>query len=188
MGDGDADFTTIAVGATRWISRRRSSRAIVTPPVTGLIEAWAAGKALNLGAAGAARLVGLLRGEQDSLGRLLVLLDAEFGEECDLDRDVFFAWRKREDLVGMLDGALSGALRGSARDIQHVADVIEPRLVRTPGPVRRELAERMAAAVFGAVALVPLGAGRRLRSGENGDDAGVVCGRRSTMALASPVV
>ncbi len=122
--------------------------------MTGLIETWAAGRALNVGAAGAARLVQLLWGERDSLGRLLVLLHADFGEECDLDRDVFYAWRDREDLVAMFDGALSGALGGSVRDVQGLADVIEPRLVRTPRQARRALAERMAAATFSAVPLV----------------------------------
>jgi len=122
--------------------------------MTGVIETWAAGKALNVGASGAARLVGLLRGERDALGRLLVLLHADFGEECDLDRDVFYAWRAREDLVAVFDRALRGTLRGSASDVQLVADVIEPRLVRSAPVARRELAKRIAGAVFAAVALV----------------------------------
>jgi len=50
-------------------------------------------------------------GQQDSLGRLLVLLHADFGDECGLGRDVFFAWRTNDALSRALTDLLAGDLR-----------------------------------------------------------------------------
>jgi tetratricopeptide (TPR) repeat protein len=121
------------------------------------IDELLAGKAVDLvlkGVRGAVRAFG----EQDSVGRLLVLLHADFGIEADLDRDVFYAWRKRSQLIDVFEAVIVGELLEDDTGVQGLTDLIQPRLVRTPRDDRPELARRMAVAVFRAAPIVIDGA------------------------------
>jgi hypothetical protein len=109
--------------------------------------------------------------KQDSVGRLLVLLHADFGAESDLERDVFYSWRDKQPLVDALGEVLSGARGAEPEQLATLAALIEPRLVRTPEPERAALAARIANA---AVRAAPLTVGgedtlllvNRLESGQ----------------------
>ncbi len=92
--------------------------------------------------------------QQDSLGRLLVLLHADFGDECDLDRDVFYSWRTHEALRSALAEVLAGDLVEDADNQASLAELIEPLLVRTPAAARRAVAQRVGRAAFRAAPLV----------------------------------
>lgn len=92
--------------------------------------------------------------QPDSFGRLLVLLHADFGAECELGRDVFYSWRSREEVASAFNRVLIGELLPGLGAIDELAEVIQPRLVRTPEDRSRELAERIAQAVFRATPIV----------------------------------
>ncbi len=136
-----------------------------------VIDEILAGKAIdaalkNIGGAWRA-----FSGERDSLGRLLVLLHADFGDECALARDAFYSWRKREELVRAFNRVLNGELRVGPAAVGELADVIQPRLVRTPDADRRELAERLARAVWRAAPIVVEGGSEAIRLVVRGIDA-----------------
>ncbi len=101
--------------------------------------------------------------QQDSLGRLFVLLHADFGDECNLDRDVFYSWRTKEPLRAALTDVLAGDLVDGRGNRAALADLIEPRLVLTPADGRKPLAERLAQATFRAAPIVVEGGGEATR-------------------------
>jgi hypothetical protein len=75
--------------------------------------------------------------KQDNLGRLLVLLHADFGKRTDLGRDVFYSWRADPDLQASLRAVL-GRLPITDAAVTALARQIEPRLVRTPDDGRAQ--------------------------------------------------
>ena len=94
---------------------------------------------------------------QDSLDRLFVLLHADFGGRTQLGRDVFYSWRKHDELCGALEAVIAGRRRPEEPQIGKLAGLIEPRLVRTPAPERAELAREVARACFDAAPFVAEG-------------------------------
>jgi hypothetical protein len=88
--------------------------------------------------------------KQDALGRLFVLLHADFGEETKLGRDVFYSWRVQEPLAGALGELLAGTRGVEPEELAELAALIEPHLVRTPEQDRAELAARIATAALSA--------------------------------------
>ncbi len=101
--------------------------------------------------------------QHDSLGRLLVLLHAEYGDECSLERGVFYSWRTHEALSSALADVLAGDLVGNPDNLVSLSALIEPRLVRTPAAARRAVAERVARAAFRAAPIVVEGGGEATR-------------------------
>jgi hypothetical protein len=99
------------------------------------------------------------RGQPDALGRLLVLLHAEFGRECDLGRDVFYSWRARPELQNAFEGVLSGQLLPDRDVIAAIAALLMPRLKRTTATAQSDLAERIAQKAFAAAPIVVQGGG-----------------------------
>jgi tetratricopeptide (TPR) repeat protein len=159
-----------------------------------LIESLLAGKAVDFAFDG---VTGALRGffKEDDLGRLLLLLYADYGEETDLGRDVFFSWRAQDELAGALGELLAGTRGGEGDELNELAALIEPRLVRTPDEAKPEVAARLAhAAVQAAPLAVGGGAARlmvnRFEAGQRmvieaiGDKAG----ESSTRGLAAALV
>jgi hypothetical protein len=83
--------------------------------------------------------------QQDQLGRLLLLLHEEFGDQADLDKPAFMAWRRDENLAQRLLAVAEGSAEPSA-DESALAAAIADHLVRTePGEVR-PFSERIAEA------------------------------------------
>lgn len=80
--------------------------------------------------------------QQDQLGRLLLLIDKEFGDESELDRSAFLQWRTHDDLEQGLKALLGGDF---SRSDEELAGLIEPRLAYTPDQGKRDLARRIAA-------------------------------------------
>jgi hypothetical protein len=132
--------------------------------VPTLIEEVALGKkALDVALRGV-RLYKRFCEQPDSLGRLLVLLYGSYGRESDLERSVFYSWRRQDELREALERVLAGELTGSEADVKLVAALIEPRLVRTSDQARRcALAEQIARATFSAAPLVVEGGGEHTR-------------------------
>jgi tetratricopeptide (TPR) repeat protein len=95
-------------------------------------------------------------------GRLLVLMHADYGETCDLGRDVFYSWRAHDELGRTLERVLAGDLVGSSEDFAQVAALIEPRLLRTGQGERSALAELIARAAFKAAPMAVGGEDTRL--------------------------
>ena len=126
-----------------------------------LIESLLAGKAVDFAFDGVA---GALKGffREDDLGRLLLLLCADYGEETELGRDVFFSWRTQDELADALGDVLAGTRGGAAGELEELARLIEPRLVRTPDEGRAEMAARLAHAAVQAAPLAVGGAAARL--------------------------
>lgn len=93
----------------------------------------------------------------DSLGRLFVLLHADFGERTQLGRDVFYSWRTQEPLREALASVIAGRLRPDTSTAEQLAALIEPRLVRTPERDRGQLANEIALAAFDAAPFVAEG-------------------------------
>lgn len=93
----------------------------------------------------------------DSLGRLFVLLHADFGERTQLGRDVFYSWRTQEALGEALEGVIAGRWRPKASTVEQLAALIEPRLFRTPEGDRGQLAGEIAQAAFDAAPFVAEG-------------------------------
>lgn len=116
-----------------------------------IIEEIAAGKAVDLALKAVRGAWRAFAGQSDSLGRLLVLLHADFGKPSRLGRDVFYAWRNQGPLRIALEHALDGRLLASPETVAALADLIEPRLVRTGVQSRHDLAVQIARAVFVAV-------------------------------------
>ena len=117
------------------------------------IDDLLAGKAVDValkGIRGAYRAFG----EQDAIGRLLVLLHADFGKEAELGRDAFYGWRKHASLIDVFERVLTGEMLRSPDAVGELADLIRPRLVRTAPECVDELARRVAEAVFRAAPLV----------------------------------
>jgi hypothetical protein len=130
--------------------------ATIVGAVTIAIEQLLAGKALDLvlkGVRGGFREFG----EQDAVGQLLVLLHADFGVEADLARDAFYSWRNHAQLTDAFDAVFTGELLEQDAGVQQLADLIAPRLVRTPPDAQHELARRVSTAVFRAAPLVVKG-------------------------------
>lgn len=98
--------------------------------------------------------------KQDSLGRLLVVLAHDFGDETNLQTDVFLSWKTREDFAGYAVELFAG--RRSAAEPNDVAElqaIIEARLVRTPPAEVADLAHRIAEASLRVAPLVVEGGG-----------------------------
>jgi tetratricopeptide (TPR) repeat protein len=131
--------------------------------VPALIDDILAGKAVELALRGVAGAWRAFRDEPDSLGRLLVLLHADFGAECDLQRDVFYAWRSHDELRGALEQVLAGQLLPGPAALAAVGDLLEDRLVRTGSDARPQLAARIACAAFAAAPIVVEGGGEDTR-------------------------
>ncbi|MGO9490381.1 MAG: hypothetical protein ACLQBB_15320 [Solirubrobacteraceae bacterium] len=135
-----------------------------------VIESLLAGKAFDIAFNAAGGAVKAFF-KQDSMGRLLVLLHADFGAESDLERDIFYSWRANQPLADALGEVLSGARGAEPEQLATLAALIEPRLVRTSEPERAALAARIANA---AVRAAPLTVGgedtlllvNRLESGQ----------------------
>jgi hypothetical protein len=134
-----------------------AARGILTD-VTVVIERLMAGIAIDLAFKGVRGGVRAFREQPDSLGRLLVLLHAEFGEETDLGRDVFYSWRNQDGLRAAFERVLSGDLVPQPSASAELAGLIAPRLIRTADDVRDELAVRVAQAAFDAAPMVVEGA------------------------------
>jgi tetratricopeptide (TPR) repeat protein len=131
--------------------------------VSIVIDQLLAGKGVDLAFKGVRGGLRAFRAQPDSLGRLLVLLHADLGCECDLGRDVFCSWRRHDELCDLLTRVLAGELLPGQGVIGTLADVIEPRLIRTRQDCRRQLAERIARAVFRAAPIVVDGGGEATR-------------------------
>ncbi len=118
-----------------------------------IIESLIAGKALSVAFDTA---TGALKDfmKQDDLGRLLVLLYADYGDETHLGRDVFYSWRTKEPLGGALKEMLDGTRGAEPAEVDELASMIEPRLVRTPDEDRPILAQRLARAAVQATPIV----------------------------------
>jgi hypothetical protein len=135
----------------------------VSRVVPFVIDDILAGKAVDVA------LDGVRRGwrkfkDQDSLGRLLVLLHADFGRETSLGRGAFYAWRgNHPELEEALRRVLSGQLADDAAGREGLARLIAARLVRTPPPERAALAARVAGAAFRAAPLAVEGGGEDTR-------------------------
>jgi hypothetical protein len=65
-----------------------------------VIDQILAGKAIDLALKGVGGALRAFNGQGDSLGRLLVVLHADFGDECELGRDAFYSWPIHEELAG----------------------------------------------------------------------------------------
>lgn len=126
--------------------------------VPTLIEEIALGKKAIDVALKSARAWKAFAAQPDSLGRLLVLLHADYGKETQLDRDAFYSWRMRDELRRALEHVLAGELAGSDQDVAKVAALLQPRLVRSQDESHRlQLAEQIARATFSAAPLVVQG-------------------------------
>lgn len=82
--------------------------------------------------------------KQDNLGRLLIVLHGVFADETHLDRDAFLSWRANESLSGALDDVLAGERAAHPADLQELATLVAPYLVRTLEPDKAALAQRIA--------------------------------------------
>jgi hypothetical protein len=80
-----------------------------------VIEQILAGKAIDLALKGVGGAPRAFKGQRDPLGRLLVFLDADFGDECNLGRDALYPWRSHEELVSAFNRVLIGELLGGRR-------------------------------------------------------------------------
>jgi hypothetical protein len=137
--------------------------------MTIIIDQILAGKAVELALKGVGGGWKAFTSQPDSFGRLLVLLHADFGDECALDLDVFYSWRNRTELRAAFDRVLRGDVFPGSRSFDDLAGVIEPRLLRTRAEARGALADRIARAAIGAAPIVVEGgdeATRRLAQGQ----------------------
>lgn len=87
--------------------------------------------------------------KEDSLGRLLVVLQTDFGKEADLQWDVFKSWRTDHDFCEFVREVFAGE-RSAAEpdDVAALAALIAPHLLRTPPESVEDLAHRMAEAAL----------------------------------------
>jgi hypothetical protein len=113
--------------------------------IDDILAGQALGAALKGGSAAAKRFFG-----QDRLGRLLILLHNDFGDEADLDRASFAGWRRHEELRAGLERVLAGA---GVEIVEELAPLIEQRLVRTGDAEKPPLARRLAEAALRAAPL-----------------------------------
>ena len=119
--------------------------------MSGFIEAFAIEALFT----GVRMMAGGLRAffEQDALGRLLILIHAQFGEQAGLSRRDVLAWRSD----AAVEGALLAALAAEASDDafnEELTSAIEAALASStavPAEGRRAVAEQVAGFVFAAV-------------------------------------
>lgn len=91
----------------------------------------------------------------DALGRLFVLLHADFGDRTELSRDVFYSWRGHGELRTFLEATIAG--QRLLDDAEDLSRLVVPRLVRTPEAERGPLAREIAEAAFAAAPYVAEG-------------------------------
>ena len=91
--------------------------------------------------------------KQDALGRLLVLLHADFGTRTDLGRDVFYSWRDNAELESALRAVLGGQPAVDPFE-SRLTELIGERLRRTDPSEVPALAAEIADAVFVAAPYV----------------------------------
>jgi tetratricopeptide (TPR) repeat protein len=99
--------------------------------------------------------------KQDALGRLLVLLHADFGTRTQLQRDAFYSWRSHADLEEALRAALGGQAPVDPFK-SRLAALVSERLVRTDDAERPALAAEFADAVFVAAPIAADGGSQAL--------------------------
>jgi tetratricopeptide (TPR) repeat protein len=86
-------------------------------------------------------IAGYLR--QDKLGRLLLLIQDEFGEEMDLDVSAVLSWRTDDVLATRLLAAAE-SVPGELSNPSALAEVIRPHLVHSEPPQADDLSGRIA--------------------------------------------
>jgi tetratricopeptide (TPR) repeat protein len=150
-----------------------------------VIATWAAGEGLSAAFAGARHLLRVFF-KQDSLGRLLVVLCADFGEESDLGIDAYLGWRQDERLATALNEVLAGERAGEPEDLQVLIELIVPHLVRTDEPDRLALATKIADAAVRAAPLAVEGGGESTQLLANRIDAGFHRLMDATIGSESP--
>lgn len=150
-----------------------------------VIATWAAGEGLSAAFAGARHLLKVFF-KQDSLGRLLVVLYADFGNESDLGLDAFFAWRQDDPLSAALKEVLAGERGCEPEDLEGLIELIAGHLVRTPEPDRLALAAKIAGAAVKAAPMTVEGGGESFQLLANRVDAGFRRLRDATSRGESP--
>lgn len=85
--------------------------------------------------------------------RLLYLLHKDFGAESQLGRDEFYAFATEPELIGIIDGLVSGSIQPGAALAQQLADRIVPRLHRIAEEQRPALAAEISQATLRAYPL-----------------------------------